>query len=161
MNGNGEQRSLVTNRDQIAAAMPALLAHEGVWTGTYRTIDLDGRTIDRHSSRVECLFPESGDHHYVQRNRFTWADGRRREVEFGGALQDDRLVWDTETFSGYAWCSRDGVVLLTLDRKDLPNTSFTEIIVIGAEGNNRARTWHWFRDGVLFERTLCDERRER
>lgn len=140
--------------------MPALLAHEGVWVGTYRTIDLDGRTIDRHASRVECLFPESGAHHYVQRNRFIWPDGKTSGVEFGGVLRDDRLFWDTETFSGYAWCTRGGVVLLTLDRKDVPNTSFTEVIVIGAEGNNRVRTWHWFRDGVPFRRTLCDERRE-
>lgn len=139
--------------------MPALLAHEGAWGGTYRVVDLQGATIDQHESRVECVFPDDGPFHYVQRNRFTWADGRTRNVEFGGVLRDKRIFWDTDTFSGYGWTTRDNVVLLTLDRKDVKNASFTEIIVLGNNHEHRARTWHWFRHGVLYQRTLCDEQR--
>lgn len=148
-------------RDDVERAMPALLRHEGVWVGTYRTIDRDGRQVDEHASRVECVFPAAGDHHYVQRNRFEWPDGRVSEVEFGGTIEGDRVYWDTETFSGYGWTTVDDVVMLTLDRKDMPDASFTEIIVVGADSDQRARTWHWFRGGALFQRTLCDERRER
>ena len=147
-------------RDDVERAIPALLRHEGVWTGTYRTIDAGNRVVDQHASRVECVFPASGEYHYVQRNRFTWPDGRTRDVAFGGVLDGDRICWDTETFSGYGWATLDDVVLLTLDRKDAPDTSFTEIIVLGADPDHRVRTWHWFRDGVPFQRALCDERRE-
>ena len=150
----------MNNREQIERAMPSLLLHEGVWTGRYRTVDLNGGTVDEHESRVECLFPDNGRYHYVQRNAFRWADGRTHEVEFGGVLRDERIFWDTETFAGYGWTTRDDVVLLTLDRKDVANASFTEIIVLGGDRNNRARTWHWFQDGVLYQRTLCDEWRE-
>ena len=150
----------MSRRNELERAMPALLAHEGVWTGRYRTVDLDGRIVDEHESRVECLFPDDGSWHYVQRNRFVWADGRVRESEFGGRLDGERLVWDTDTFCGHAWTTGPGVVLLELDRKDLPDTRFTEIILMGTDGRSRARTWHWFRNGGFYQRTLCDETRE-
>lgn len=149
----------MSNRREIGEVMPALLRHEGIWTGTYRTVNLQGETVDEHQSRVECLFPERGPWHYVQRNEFTWADGRRRQIEFGGELRDDRIYWDTDRFSGYGWATLDDVVLLTLDRKDVANASFTEIIVLGKNPANRARTWHWFRNGMLYQRTLCDEQK--
>jgi len=147
----------VSNREALQRAMPALLAHEGVWTGRYRSVDLDGRTVDEHASRVECVFPGDGPWHYLQRNRFEWADGRVRESEFGGRLAGERLVWDVDTFSGRAWTTDAGIVLLELERKDQPDTRFTEIIVLGDDGASRARSWHWFRNGTFFQRTLCDE----
>lgn len=147
------------NRDDVAAALPALLLHEGLWRGRYRTVDLDGKVVDEHASEVECVFPQGGAYHYVQRNAFRWDDGRTKEVEFGGVLEGDRIYWDTDTFRGYGWTTTDDVVLLTLERKDVPDTTFTEIIVLGANHRNRARTWHWFKNGELYQRTLCDERR--
>ncbi len=139
--------------------MPALLAHEGVWQGSYRTVNLDGETTDLHDSRVECVFPDDGPFHYEQRNRFEWPDGRVHEAAFGGVLKDRSIHWDTDSFSGRGWTSGDRIVLLKLDRKDEPDVTFTEIIVLGEDGVNRGRTWHWFRDGVLFQRTLCNEYR--
>lgn len=150
----------MSNRRELEAALPALLLHEGVWRGRYRTIDLDGQIVDEHESSVECVFPDAGPHHYVQRNRFTWEDGRLHEVEFGGVLRDSRIYWDTDTFSGYGWTTLDDVVMLTLQRKDVEDASFTEVIVIGKDRRSRARTWHWFRRGELYQRTLCDEWRD-
>lgn len=147
------------HRDDIKAVMPAMLRHEGVWEGTYRVVDLDGRIVDEHASRVECRFPDNGPYVYAQRNRFTWPDGRVYEAEFGGVLRGERIYWDTDRFSGYGWATQDDVVLLTLDRKDRPGETFTEVIVLAPDGSHRARTWHWLRDGRLFQRTLCDERR--
>ena len=147
------------HRADIESRMPALLLHEGIWVGRYTTIDLDGRVVDRHVSRVECEFPDEGPHAYVQRNRFAWNDGRTHEIEFGGVLEGERIFWDTERFTGYGWVTREDVVLLTLDRKDRPGDSFTEIIVLAPDGQSRGRTWHWFRNGRLFQRTLCDEHR--
>jgi hypothetical protein len=61
--------------------MPALVRHAGLWEGTYRTVDSVGVEIDRHSSRIEVSFPDDGPHAYVQKNRFTWPDGRVVEAE--------------------------------------------------------------------------------
>ena len=147
------------HRQAMQNTLPAMLLHEGVWEGTYRVVDLDGRVIDEHRSRVQCVFPDDGPYAYVQRNLFTWPDGRVFEAKFGGELRGDRLYWDTDRFKGYGWSTLDDVIMLTLDRKDRPGESFTEIIVLAPNGNERARTWHWFKNGALYQRTLCDERR--
>ena len=149
----------MSNRGKLAAIMPAMLLHEGSWRGRYRVVDLEGRVTDEHSSHVQCEFPDDGEFCYVQRNRFSWDDGREFESEFGGRLEGDRILWDTDRFSGFGWATQDNVVLLTLERKDEPGCHFTEVIVLSPDHSHRARTWHWFRDGELYQRTLCDERR--
>ena len=50
-----------------------------------------------------------------------------------------------------------GNTSLRLERKDEPGVRFTEMIELSDDGRSRARTWQWFRDGVPFKRTLCDE----
>ena len=149
----------MSNRAELQRLMPAMLRHEGTWEGTYRFVDLAGNTTDLHSSRIECVFPDDGPFAYVQRNFYEWDDGRTLQLEFGGEIQGDRLFWDTERFRGYGWTTDDDIVMLTLERKDEPGVTFTEMILLAPDPNYRARTWHWFRDGKLYQRTLCDERR--
>ena len=78
-------------------------------------------------------------------------------VGFDGFDRGDHLWFDTPTFIGKSWETQDGVVLLNLQRKDEPGAHFVEVIIIGDGGQHRARTWHWFKDGQLYRRTLCDE----
>jgi hypothetical protein len=147
-------------RSEFALLMPGMFAHEGVWEGVYRHLDADGALVDEHQSRVECVFPEAGPPHYVQRNTFTWADGRVHTAELPGTFRDGRLWWDVSTFHGSAWESHSGLILLHLHRRDIPGAWFWEIICKADGSNTRARTWHWFdAEGRLIRRTLCDERR--
>jgi hypothetical protein len=141
----------------IAATMPSMLRHAGLWQGTYRHLDAQGQLVDQHQASVRCVFPADGPFAYIQHNHFTWADGREVRAELPGVLRDGRLWWDTPTFAGSAWETAEGVILLKLDRKDEPGAHFVEVIVLGPTGTHRARTWHWFRDGALYRRTLCDE----
>lgn len=136
-----------------------MLKHEGVWEGTYQHFDVEGNMLDKHRSSVECIFPTEGDVVYIQKNKFEWEDGKTYEVEFGGVIRDNKIYWDTETFSGYGWQSHN-CILLQLDRKDDPGASFTEVIILGEDGDHRARTWHWFKNGKCFKRTLCNESRK-
>ncbi|QMW21684.1 hypothetical protein [Sandaracinobacteroides saxicola] len=138
--------------------MPAMLAHEGLWEGTYRHLDADGALIDQHAAQVRCEFPDAGDHAYIQHNRFTHPDGRVTVSTLPGTLRDGRLWWDLPAFHGHAWDAGDGMILLTLDRRDEPGVRFHELIVMG-DADTRARTWHWFQGGTLIRRTLCNERR--
>ena len=149
----------MSNRAAIAREMPSLLAHEGEWAGSYRHVDADGSPVDQHEARIRCEFPDTGAPHYVQHNHFLWPDGRETRATLPGVLLDGRLHWDTPTFSGSAWEGGGGTILLTLDRKDEPDTRFTEIIILGEGGRHRARTWHWFCGGQLIRRTLCTESR--
>lgn len=139
------------------SGFPAMRAHEGVWTGSYRHLDAGGALIDMHRAQVRCEFPASGPF-YVQSNRFCWRDGRVETARFEGRDAGDHVAFDTPTFSGRAWES-GALVLLELDRKDEPGARFTEIIVLAPDGRTRARTWHWFKNGRLVRRTLCDEAR--
>lgn len=138
--------------------MPPIMAHAGVWEGFYRHIDCQGNTLDLHRSRVECLFPDQGSVVYVQKNLFTWDDGRSYKAEFSGVLKDNQIYWDTETFRGYGWVASPNIFVLELERKDEPGAYFYESIVMGWNKTDRARTWHWFKEGKCYKRTLCDER---
>jgi len=138
--------------------MPSIYEHEGVWEGEYQHIDMQGNIVDRHASRVECVFPETGNEVYVQRNYFKWDDGREYQAEFSGVIVNNRIWWDTETFSGFGWVAAPNIFLLELDRKDLEGATFSEAIVMGASKRDRARTWHWFKNGKCYQRTLCNEK---
>lgn len=143
----------------LSKLMPSVLRHAGVWEGTYRHIDCSGNTLDFHRSRVECLFPMHGTVVYIQKNEFTWDDGHYYRAEFSGVLKNDRIFWNTATFRGYGWAVSTDVFVLELERKDEPGVSFYESIVLGKGAKHRARTWHWFKEGICFKRTLCNERR--
>ena len=139
-----------------APKFPAHRAHLGIWEGTYRHIDLKAQQEELIRSRVICEFPD-GEVFYRQRIHLTHEDGSVTEAGFDGYDRGDHLWFDTPTFIGKSWETEDGVVLLNLQRKDEPGAHFVEVIIMGEGSQNRARTWHWFKDGQLYRRTLCDE----
>jgi hypothetical protein len=141
----------------FAEAMPSIHRHAGEWEGIYRHVDRDGTLIDQHHMWTRCEFPADGPFAYVQTNHLRWDDGREQRHSFGGAWRDGRLVWDTDRFHGHGWETEEGVLMLRLDRKDEPGVHFIEMITISADGQTRARTWQWFKDGSPIRRTLCDE----
>jgi hypothetical protein len=47
--------------------------------------------------------------------------------------------------------------VLTWQRHDTPDAYLYELIVINQTNDQRSRTWHWFRDGVIYQRTLIEE----
>lgn len=141
----------------LRTRMPSIVAHEGEWDGTYRHVAVDGSLLDEHHTWTRCEFPDDGEDHYVQYNRLSWADGRTAEYRFGGRWRDDRLHWDTDRFHGHGWETEDGVLMLRLERRDVPGAYYVEMITLAPDGQNRARTWQWFRNGKPWKRTLCDE----
>ncbi|MFN3313470.1 MAG: hypothetical protein ACK46Q_08385 [Hyphomonas sp.] len=138
---------------------PAHLAHRGVWEGTYRYIAADGTEEGRFRSRVTCDFPGTDDVFYRQTTELWAEDGTYSNASFEGVDRGDHLHYDTATFHGRSWETGRGHLMLDLVRKDEPGASFVEVIILGEGGKHRARTWHWFRDGQLFRRTLCEETR--
>ena len=82
----------MNNRAELAAAMPAMLLHEGHWDGMYRHFDGDGGLLDAHRVKTWCEFPDAGEWHYVQHNQLIWDDGRTANYEFGGRLDHDGIV---------------------------------------------------------------------
>lgn len=147
----------MSNRAALAAVMPAMLLHEGHWDGWYRHFDGAGALLDAHRVKTWCEFPNAGAWHYVQHNELIWDDGRTANYEFGGKLVGDRLVWETDRFSGYGWQTLEDVLMLRLVRQDVPGAYYIEMIAIAADRRTRSRTWEWFRDGAPWKWTLCNE----
>ena len=143
----------------IREEMPVLVRHEGDWKGNYIYVDAEGRIVDQHDSHLTCSFPTEGEHPYHQINRYTWADGRHEEHQFPGDYADGKLLFDTARIKGHAWEVDENNVVLTWYYKDDPANPLYELIYISPCGNHRARTWHWFKDGELYKRTLIKERR--
>ncbi len=149
----------MSNRAELVAVMPAMLLHEGHWDGWYRHFDGAGVLLDAHRVKTRCEFPDVGEWHYTQHNHLIWADGRTVIYEFGGKLEDDRLVWRTDRFSGYGWQTREDVVMLRLEREDADKAYYIEMIAISADRRTRSRTWEWFQHGRPWKWTLCNEER--
>lgn len=145
--------------DEIRSAMPVLARHEGEWQGEYIHVAPDNRLIDRHGSHLICAFPESGEYPYFQKNIYTWSDGRRQELDFPAKYRDGRIWWDNERIRGAAWEVDERTILLNWTRKDMPGSYLYEMIQISAGNDQRARTWHWFMNDELVNRTCIKEAR--
>ncbi len=137
--------------------MPAMLLHEGWWDGHYRDFDLQGELLDERRVKTHCEFPDTGEWHYVQHNWIEWADGRKALYEFGGKVEGDRMIWQTDRFSGYGWQTHEHTIMLRLDRLDVPGACYIEMINLMPGASTRARTWQWLKDHEPWKRTLCDE----
>ncbi|MFN7053950.1 hypothetical protein [Hyphomonas sp.] len=138
---------------------PAHRAHEGIWEGVYRHIAADGSEEGRFRSRVTCEFPDDGNVFYRQTTELWTPEGAHSAASFDGLDRGDHLFYDTPTFTGRSWETEGGHLMLNLMRKDEPGAYFVEVIILGEGGRHRARTWHWFREGQLYRRTLCEESR--
>lgn len=147
------------NRAALMAAMPAMLLHEGQWQGWYRDVSTDGLLLDARRVKTWCEFPDDGPFHYVQHNWLEWDDGRRATYEFGATLVGDRLFWEAERFAGFGWQTADDVLMLRLDRRDVADAYYIEMIALAADRRTRARTWQWFQGGLPWKWTLCNEER--
>ncbi len=143
----------------IREEMPVLVRHEGQWAGTYITVDVNGKILDQHQSLLTCVFPEGESYPYVQTNRYTWADGKVEEYQFPGAYRDKSLWFDTERIEGRAWEADEHIVILKFSYKEIPDAYVYEMIHLSACNNHRGRTWHWFKKGELYQRTLIKEER--
>ena len=145
--------------DEIRSAMPVLARHEGEWRGEYIHVAPDNSLIDRHGSLLICSFPESGEYPYFQKNIYTWSDGRRQELDFPAKYRDGRIWWDNERIRGAAWEVDERTILLNWTRKDMPGSYLYEMIQISQGNDQRARTWHWFMNDELVNRTCIKEAR--
>ena len=142
---------------EFAQAMPTMLRHAGKWEGEYRVVNRDGTLADFYHMSTFCEFPTEGPYAYVQHNVMRWDDGRTAERSFGGVYRDGMLWWDTDRLFGKGWETHGGIVMLNLIHRSEPGVRFSEMIELSEDGQTRARTWQWFRDGVPYMRTLCDE----
>ncbi|MBD2663224.1 hypothetical protein B6N60_03082 [Richelia sinica FACHB-800] len=143
----------------IRLEMPVLARHAGEWVGTYTLVDITGKIIDQHQSHLSCQFPENSPYHYYQINRYTWENGKTEEHQFPATYQDQKIWFDTERIQGKAWEIDEATVILWFAYKQVPDMYLYEMIQISPDNNHRARTWHWFKNHQIYQRTLIQEKR--
>jgi len=143
----------------IRSGMPVLARHEGEWRGEYIHVAPDNTLIDRHGSHLICAFPDAGGYDYVQKNIYTWGDGRREELDFPARYRSGRIWWDNDRIVGSAWEIDQRTIMLNWSRKDLPGSYLYEMIQINEANDKRGRTWHWFVADELVRRTCIKESR--
>ncbi|WP_066425311.1 DUF3598 family protein [Anabaena sp. 4-3] len=144
---------------KIKAEMPVLARHEGDWIGTYTLVDTSGKILDQHESHLTCQFPDNSPYPYYQINRYKWANGKQEEHQFPATYRDKILWFDTERIQGKAWEIDDSTVILWFAYKTVPEMYLYEMIQISPDNNHRARTWHWFKNHQIYQRTLIKEER--
>jgi hypothetical protein len=148
----------------IKAKMPLLARHEGTWEGTYRFITPQLAVLDQYDFRINVRFPEDGRGGvtYRQESFYRWPDGRRQELVFEAQLAEDQgqtIVTFEGRIAGRIWELDERTIYLTFRFPEQPNVDVCEMIQLAPNNRDRARTWHWFKDGKLFQLTLVDERR--
>ncbi|GAA6623757.1 DUF3598 family protein [Scytonema sp. NUACC26] len=145
----------------IREEMPVLVRHEGDWVGTYTVVDVEGKIIDKHESHLTCQFPENDANSYYQINRYKWSNGKQEEHQFPATYRDKAIWFDTERINGKAWEIDNATLILWFSYKTAPDMYLYEMINLSPCNNYRFRTWHWFKNHQLFQRTLIQEERLR
>jgi hypothetical protein len=148
----------------LSSLMPLVADQAGVWDGEYLHLNAHHQVIDRHASRLVCRLHEDGEKAgLAQSNIYTWPDGTREIRYFETWLKGDRLWVENDLIDG--WVGPDNLdltnrtILVGWVSKLDPELKFYEFITISSDGNFKNRTWHWYRKGVLFQRTLINETR--
>lgn len=142
--------------------MPLLARHEGVWDGVYRYYDPEGNKIDEHKSRLICRFTGDDKVPYHQTNHYSWADGKKEVRDFPTRYEFGRVIFDNELI--YGWAAEvplddfHRTVMLYWKRHGEEGMELYEMIQLSDDGQLRNRVWHWYKNGVLVQRTLIDEK---
>ena len=149
----------------IAETQTIVADQQGVWDGEYVHLDENNNEIDRHKSRLVCRLYDGadGEAKLAQTNIYTWADNQQEIRYFEGVFKKDRIWIENELITG--WTSAidldptNRTIMVGWTRATEPDFRYYEIITVAEDGNAKNRTWHWYRKGRLFQRTLINEQR--
>jgi len=145
----------------LRETFPLLARHEGIWEGWYRYIDVNGKEIDAHRSRLVCRIPDDMPNIYHQTNHYTWDNGQTDVRDFKGEAAIDRLIFDNDIIKG--WAAEEPLdesrrtMMLHWTRCGEPDLYLYEMIQLSDCGQYRARVWQWLKAGQTVQRTLIDE----
>lgn len=142
----------------VARHFPVLARGSGHWTGTYTHIDMTGAILDQYRVDTVSEFPDDGTADFRLTTHNIWPDGRETRAQLEADHRGNRLVWRNHIV-GWMCEIDDHTAYLTFGYESDPAIRVCEMIQVSADGETRARTWHWFRDDRPFKITLTREER--
>jgi hypothetical protein len=144
----------------VSLGLPALARQMGVWQGTFRRYDAEGRLRDTFASTVvQRLEAREGRWHYSQTSLFPLAASGPRRIEASGEIQNGRLHFQSERLGGWAMdvAEAPGTSVLLLASTDGSNLQLQEISQLVEGGRRRFRTTQTLQGGRLLGRSHIDE----
>lgn len=148
---------IITEKQAIVASQA------GVWEGEYVHLDADHNIIDRHKSRLVCRLHDGpdGEAKLAQTNIYTWDDGTQEIRYFDGTFKGDRVWINNELINGYvgalSYDETQRTIMVGWTRAHEPDFRYYEMITVAEDNQAKNRTWHWYRKGRLFQRTIINE----
>jgi hypothetical protein len=146
--------------DRSAPASAA--RHQGVWKGTFRRYDADGRlTAEFPSEIIARVEQRDGRQILRQTNRYSPAGAPEQVIESSGEIRDGRVWFENDRLSGWSMdipadtTGRGAVIVM--DYKDGSGQYVYEIVARSADGRRRSRATQYLKDGAIVRRTLIDE----
>lgn len=136
--------------------------HQGVWRGTFRRYDADGKlTAELPSEIITRVIVEGDEVRFHQTNRLRKPDGSEEVIDSHGDIRDGRVWFANPRVEGWSMPvagdpnGRAGVLLLAF--KDGSGLYMHEIVSLSDDARFRSRVAQYLKDGRLIRRTLIDE----
>jgi hypothetical protein len=141
--------------------MPVLARTAGQWEGTYTEVDMTNAVVDQYRFELDISFPDENGAAYRQATRYRWSDGRSQDFVFDASLTlasgRAQIYWDHEVMFGTLFEVDDRTLQLRFTYKGPEVIEVQEAMFVSADGRHRMRTWHWYKDGAPYRKTLVDE----
>ncbi len=164
--GNGTVRGEIDGFSWLlfdrAAAAVSSARNEGVWKGTFRRYDADGKLAAEFPSEIIARIEQvDGRQVLRQTNRYSPAGAPQQVIESQGEIRDGRVWFENERLSGWSMDipgddSGRGAVIF-MNYKDGSGQYVYEIVARSADGKYRSRATQYLKDGRIQRRTLVDE----
>ncbi len=147
----------------IEERMKVLARVKGRWRGTYLEQTPDGMEVDRYDFFLDISFPDEPGAAYRQVTRYRWPDGRQVEHVFDAGFVETNgipaVTWDHEIMSGRMFEIDDSTIQLRFSYKGAEQIQVQESMFVSPTGAHRMRTWHWFKGGEPYRKTIVQEHR--
>ena len=153
---------LLFDKRSAELAMQSVGRLVGVWKGTFRRYDAEGKlTATFPSEIIARLKPEGHVVRYHQTNRYQLPDGKLQVIESIGEVRDGRIWFANERVDGWSMeVSEDAsrrMTILMMNFKDGTGSYVHEVISLSDDGKKRSRATQFLKDGNVIRRTLIDE----
>ena len=149
----------------ISMSQAVVADQAGVWDGEYVHLDANHTVVDRHRSRLVCRLHDGaeGTAKLSQTNIYTWDDGQQEIRYFDAVFEGDRLWLKNDLIEGWTSAIKmdetQRTIMVVWTRPSEPGFTYYEMITLSEDGDAKNRTWHWYREGRLFQRTVINEER--
>ncbi len=128
----------------------------GIWEGTYKRYDQNGKELFQHKSKLVLHLDGNA---WRQINIYHFENGREEFHNFGVSYFNDKgiMQYDNPRIKGEAWEDSNGKnILLWWTYIQEPGTMLHEMIT-PIEPGHRTRVWQHLRNGVFEGVTIIEE----